>query len=218
MLQSLNCRYYDEESFNAMAVNKKNKLSLVHCNLQSSFSKSGLLKANLSNIKHNFSMIAISETGVGKCGILANLFSDYIFEYKEPVNNRKGGVGIYFRCNLCVTRLTDLEFQTDLPIEDMWFNVNDSYIVAVIYRHPNNNIEPFIQLLENNIEKIINNNKIVVICGDLNLDLIQTNNPKIQCYLDVLMGNDFLPCITIPTRITDHSATIIDHINVFRPL
>ena len=32
------------------------------------------------------------------------------------------------------------------------------------------------------------------------------------------MGNDFLPCITIPTRITDHSATIIDHINVFRPL
>ena len=213
MLQSLNCRYYDEESFNAMAANKENKLSLVHCNLQSSFSKFGLLKANLSNIKHNF-----SETGVGKCGILANLFSNYIFEYKEIVNNRKGGVGIYFRCNLCVTSLTDLEFQTDLPIEDMWFNVNDSYIVAVIYRHPNNNIEPFIQLLENNIEKIINNNKIDVICGDLNLDLIQTNNPKIQCYLDVLMGNDFLPCITIPTRITDHSATIIDHINVFRPL
>ena len=95
----------------------------------------------------------------------------------------------------------------------MWFNVNDSYIVAVIYHHPNNDIEPFIQFLENNIEKIINNNKIVVICGDLNLDLIQTNNPKIQCYLDLLMGNDFLPCITIPTRITD-----IDNINVFRPL
>ena len=91
MLQSLNCRYYDEESFNAMAANKENKLSLVHCNLQSSFSKFGLLKANLSNIKHNFSIIAISETGVGKCGILANLFSNYIFEYKEPVNNRKGG-------------------------------------------------------------------------------------------------------------------------------
>ena len=57
---------------------KEKKLSLVHCNLQSSFSKFGVLKANLSNIKHNFSMIAISETGVGKCGILANLFSDYL--------------------------------------------------------------------------------------------------------------------------------------------
>ena len=36
--------------------------------------------------------------------------------------------------------------------------------------------------------------------------------------MDTLIREIYLPCITQPTRVTDHSATLIDHINIYRPL
>ena len=40
------------------------------------------------------------------------------------------------------------------------------------------------------------------------LDSSETNN-----YLDILLSNELLPLISLPTRITQRSATIIDHIS-----
>ena len=38
------------------------------------------------------------------------------------------------------------------------------------------------------------------------------NDPKVSTYLNNFFEHNFIPCITLPTRITDHSATLIDHI------
>ena len=38
------------------------------------------------------------------------------------------------------------------------------------------------------------------------------DNDNTNSYLNNLFAKNFIPCITLPTRITDHSATIIDHI------
>ena len=78
--------------------------------------------------------------------------------YFLPVSNKKGGVGVYIRNNCTFVRCDDLEFNTDLPIEDIWYDSNDVYIIGIIYRHPNSNIVNFVQLLENSI-KIINKEK-----------------------------------------------------------
>ena len=49
--------------------------------------------------------------------------------------------------------------------------------------------------------------------GDFNIDLLQyeTHSPTEQ-YVNMLFSNAFYPIITKPTRITSHSATLIDHI------
>ena len=83
------------------------------------------------------------------------------------------------------------------------------------YRHPNNEVELFAQYLENSINIITKENKPFIICGDINIDLIQSDNMKYKSYIDT---NNILPTITLPTGITDHSATIIDHLNIFRLL
>ena len=80
LLKTISCKYYDEESFNRMSAGKKSKLSILHCNLQSSFRNFGYLKANLMNLCHRFSLIAITETGCSKLDILSNLFLDSFFE------------------------------------------------------------------------------------------------------------------------------------------
>ena len=118
-LQTYNCKYYDEEAFNQKAANKPCQLSLIHCNLQSSFKNFALLKANLMNLNHQFSMIAISETGISKHDILSTIFDNYEFHSKIPKSNKKGGVGIYFKNGCIYSRRHDLDFVSDLPIEDM---------------------------------------------------------------------------------------------------
>ena len=51
------------------------------------------------------------------------------------------------------------------------------------------------------------------ICGDINVDLLKCNNqPMIQKYSDMLFSMGCIPLINMPTRITNHSATLIDHI------
>ena len=55
-------------------------------------------------------------------------------------------------------------------------------------------------------------NKLSVIMGDMNIDLLQCQSHiKTNDYLDNLFSNGF---DTKPTRITSHSATLIDHIYV----
>ena len=63
----------------------------------------------------------------------------------------------------------------------------------------------------------INENTLAVVLGDTNIDLLQENDTKVNAYLNNFFEKNFIPCITLPTRITDHSATLIDHIFIKCP-
>ena len=50
--------------------------------------------------------------------------------------------------------------------------------------------------------------------GDYNINLIQyENHPQTLRYLDILLTNNFMPHITLQSRITNTSYTLIDHIH-----
>ena len=56
-----------------------------------------------------------------------------------------------------------------------------------------------------------------IIVGDFNINLIKTENANTEQYTNTILQNSFIPCITIPTRVTYHSASIIDHILLKTP-
>ena len=59
--------------------------------------------------------------------------------------------------------------------------------------------------------EILNNE--LYIAGDINIDFFRYNTDnQTSEYLDMLLNLGYLPIITKPTIITDHSATLIDHI------
>ena len=62
--------------------------------------------------------------------------------------------------------------------------------------------------------KLFNPNKYqLYILGDMNIDFLKCDShPPTEAYLDMLYSNNLLPIITKPTRLTYHSATLIDHI------
>ena len=52
--------------------------------------------------------------------------------------------------------------------------------------------------------------------GDFNIDLLKVNlDAKTNEFVNDVISQGFLPTITRPTRITPHSATLIDHIGLY---
>ena len=63
------------------------------------------------------------------------------------------------------------------------------------------------------VKQLKNNKHEVFILGDMNGDFLKySTHADTEEYLDMLYLDNFIPIITKPTRITEHSSTLIDHI------
>lgn len=84
---------------------------------------------------------------------------------------------------------------------------------CVLYRHPNSNLEVFLDSLESSLEKVNNENKHCLIMGDFNINLLNSDSHSLSnVFINTLSSYLFQPHIIKPTRITNHSATLIDNI------
>ena len=91
---------------------------------------------------------------------------------------------------------------------------NKNIILGNMYRSPSYNPQNFIDKLSEiyiNIDK--NMHKNIILLGDINIDMIQHDtNIHAQNYFNCMSQHGFIPVISRPTRITDHSMTLIDHV------
>ncbi len=59
----------------------------------------------------------------------------------------------------------------------------------------------------------------IYILSDINIDFLKYgNHSNTEDYLDMLFSYNLLPLITKPTRITDYTSTLIDHIYTNAPI
>ena len=78
---------------------------------------------------------------------------------------------------------------------------------------PHGNLDNFLNHLNMVVDKIHRENKYCVLFGHFNLDLPKfESHPSTENFLNTLGSIYFQPQILQPTRITDHSATLIDDI------
>ena len=86
----------------------------------------------------------------------------------------------------------------------------------VPYRHPGGSkecITHFQNILSKNLNNINGEHKGCIVTGDINIDGLKIHsNDFVNDFFDGILENNFIPTITVPTRITDNTATLIDHI------
>ena len=126
-----------------------------------------------------------------------------------------GGDGADFSNLISFTEIKCLKLKTK-GCEDLWFEVQfpgrtDRYIIAVIYRHPKNNVNIFLDALDDKLQILNNNRRKVILMGDLKVDL-NSDSSRRAVYVNLIESNAFSSLITQPTRVTADSQTIIDHI------
>ena len=84
-------------------------------------------------------------------------------------------------------------------------------ICGVVYRHPNINFDNFMIYMNRTIEQIHAQEKYTSIMGDFNINLLDSNQFS-DDFINTLGSFFFQPHILQPTRITNHTATLIDKI------
>ena len=88
-------------------------------------------------------------------------------------------------------------------------------VVGIVYRPPNQRVDDFVSSNNELLDKISRENKICLLMGDFNVNLMNYQHHQLTGqFLDGMYSNMFFPLITRPLRITSHTATLIDHIFV----
>ena len=132
-----------------------------------------------------------------------------------PDSGIVGGVGIFIKNTCSFRELPQYKLQC-ANVENIWLEVakdQSKLIVGGIYRHPNQPVKEFRSHFGEILDQLSTQKLPTVVAGDINIDFIRcTDHTETAEYLNNLLENSFMPMILMPTRITTHSATLIDHI------
>ena len=100
--------------------------------------------------------------------------------------------------------------------EDIWLRIsneigNNSFIVAVIYRHPKGDVNNFLTAFNKKLDLL--SNKQYYPFGDFKINVNSTVNSEGDVkYIQTISTNGAYSLINKPTRVTNVTQTTIDHI------
>ena len=211
--------YYDLKEFNNLN-NKFNQFSLLHLNISSLQYHFEELNDLLETSNTKFSVIGITESRLKKgTKPISNIdLPNYKIEH-TPTESEKGGSLLYISNNLNYKIRNDLMLYKPKELESIFIEIltkknEKNIIIGCIYKHPKMPITEFNDdFLSPVLEKTSFEKKDIYLMGDFNINLLnyETDRPT-ATFLDNMYSNSFVPYITLPTRITPRSKTLINNI------
>ena len=199
---------------------KKGKLSLFHLNIASLGAHKDELEDLLSIVESKFDILGLTETKLikDKPPIYDTSIEGYDAFFTCTESN-KGGTAIYVNKKFDSKERKDLSDCLNAPrkLESTFIELlikgKKNIIIGCIYKHPLLDIDEFNTLFCQVLDKISRENKEVYLLGDFNIDLLKVQQDShIDDYYNLLCSNFLVPHITLPTRITSKSETLIDNI------
>ena len=207
------CKSYNFDNL-ALPFDSPSSLFILHLNIYSLQAHFDELNEFLLNFPKPPAIIFLSETRINIAPQISNLLPGYTFLH-HPSPTRAGGVGAYIKSSLIFSIKDNLSLNVQ-GCEGLWISIDfpdlkSKYVFAVIYRHPCSNRKTFFDNLEQNMQALNEKKTKVMIMGDINIDLASQTNYVCEYNL-LLQSNFFFSLITKPTRVTNSSKTIIDHV------
>ena len=162
--------------------------------------------------------------------VIIDGFHEPILQKPMRSSNRGGGLAIYVNVNLCTAENfekfiipEDATLTDPAPCESLFVKVNielerkntyKSYIVGNFYRSPSYNASTLHDYLETLLSTLDRHgNKNITLGGDFNIDLCRYDHDNnCQALIDTATRHNYVQLINRPTRVTQHSATLIDHV------
>lgn len=215
----LDCNYFDCAKFNSSFSYSKD-LSFFHLNINSLAKHFDDLDFLLKELNHNFKIIGITETRITNSAPSIHNFEmpGYSFINTET-ESTAGGTALYIADSVKYKPRQDLSssFYVPMQIESTFVEVmpnnQPNYIVGCIYKHPSFSINDFNKkYLCPLLEGISREDKKIALLGDFNINLLNNKKPEVNEFVDILSSYLVIPTISLPTRVTLNSQTLIDNI------
>ncbi|MCG7879037.1 MAG: endonuclease/exonuclease/phosphatase family protein [Candidatus Thiodiazotropha taylori] len=183
----------------------REKLSLVHYNVQSLANKKDLLLSEFLN----FSIISITETWLDQRTSDEDIsFNGYVTYRRDRIGDNHGGVCVYVRDDIFSKRRQDLELPN---LECVWVEINThnrKVLIGTFYRPPNSSSATF-QAIEDSIGLATDTNASdILITGDFNIDM--SDNRSSRKITDLCQEHGLDQIITDYTHFTETSQSTID--------
>ena len=128
----------------------------------------------------------------------------------DPTGPKTTGLLLYFASSMDCIRMHDLETH---GVESIWLKVSIKHskpvLIGFLYRNPAECIE-WQERFHSLMDDVIMMNREVILFGDFNIDLLKPKQKWNQTY--TMLGLEQLT--DRPTRITNQTKTLIDHIYV----
>ena len=230
-----NCNYVVIDTFISENIDYKDKFSIYSNNIRSLPNKWNdfiQIVEDFKNKKFKFSVYCFQEIWCIPPAFKPVLpgYKSMVYKTRDSTGsnmNAGGGVGILVDDRYEFQIIDKLSVFIPHVFESITIKIKVSkskfIILCNVYR-PNSgplaNINTFNNHLEDLLKNInndpsLNNFHDLILTGDFNIDLLKSNaHIDTNRYLDILLENDLYPTISKPTRISQNSASIIDHINV----
>ncbi|MEW8547323.1 MAG: endonuclease/exonuclease/phosphatase family protein, partial [Candidatus Thiodiazotropha sp.] len=185
-------------------------LHICHLNIHYLYPKLDEVKILLSN-QANIDILCLCETFLNEQFSDDELKIDGFDFIRKDRQAQGGGLIIYFKSYLSCSHRVDLETN---DLETIWVEVKNNkqkpFLIGYCYRPPSSTVD-WIYKIENTIERTVSDQKEVILLGDFNFNLLNDSS-NTKSWLRTVNSLNFQQLINEPTRVTNVSETLIDHI------
>lgn len=182
-------------------------MKLGHLNVRSILAGFEQLSEYINS--ENFEVFAVSETWLN-IDIGNDLITIPSYNFiRLDRNSRGGGLGIFIK-NTYQYKIIFREINNTL--EQLWIKtiiLGKHYAIGALYRPPKSNILETFNSLENAMSVILPDCDIVLMAGDININLLN-DNQSVAHFHNFVESYGLFQIITEPTRITATTQTLID--------
>ena len=219
----LHSSYVDGQSFRTNTKEYRKCFSILSTNIatiNAKFNELELFVNDLFDIGFYFSAICIQESWLGSDDDLS-LFQlkDYHCISQGKSCSSKGGLIIYlhihFDYKVIPANENSQEWECQL-VEIRGKSLRKKVILGNIYRPPRYTVEKynhFTDQIRQTLLSLERNRSEVVLAGDFNINLLAIlKKEAIGHFYETMTSCSFSPCITLPTRFSNNSASLIDNI------
>jgi hypothetical protein len=220
-LLQVDSKYYDIADLINLKLpnNTQHKYTAMHINIHSLPAKIDQLTTLLSHLKQNninLHFILLCETFLSDSNSSLFNIPGYTLECKNRKSLSRGGVAIYIKNGIKYNRRDGIGINIEGEFESIFVEVISrptNLIVGEVYRVPNTSETKSVEYYKSIINKINNLKTHCILGTDQNFDLLKLETHKNTADLfNSFITAGFIPGITLPTRITHSTSTLIDNI------
>ena len=217
IVNTIYSKYHTLNEISQLNLTRKN-FSIFHTNIRNLSKPIDSLHTHLCSTNIPFDIIGISETKqqVDK-DLIVNVDLEGNTMHTQPSKRSCGGCAIiYVNSHLDHIIRDDLSTLDD-NYETLWVELNNykskNCLCCCLHRHPSTDMSSFIDHIDLTLQKVQKENKTVFMMGDFSMNLLKyQSHPETNDFINLMVSHYLLLHILHPTRVTDHSATIIDNI------
>ena len=205
-----------EDNFTVFSLN----IQSIHAK----FDEFKIMIDQLALLRHTFNAICLQETWLDADSDTVRLqIEGYNFISRPKSCSLHGGLAIYLKEEYSHSEIDicpNSELWENQTITVSGPNLHSSITLSNIYRPPRNNdnntvLRTFLSEYTILVEGLSKFNHDCAIVGDFNINLLRLNEREVYNeYFDLMVGCGFFPHITLPTRFSRKSCSLLDQIFV----